>query len=293
MRIEKTILLENYTDTLLSINSIRTGCNCVEVMPKTRTAEPGHAIELEIAMMRDKFSRVVNQEFTLNIDASGPIKNLSIALVISLTSHVSFESNVNHVKYTAKTGRSFFKVPVIFSPDVKINEFEVKTSEGLTGIVDVKLVSENGLANVECNFDSSLVSSETAGTISLVRKSEKTKPVGKDCAIIFSESKWFRVLPGMITFVPATDPGKANREANAIVRMITPTPDTGKIETITCVNSKGLSLPIEFKFVRDGFYRIVISSPESGSVVAGERLKITASTPLGSVEESVSVNLAN
>jgi hypothetical protein len=290
-KVVRCIRIENHSTKSLELLSVIKSCGCLKVdLPDNRIAKSGEVVELTVEVDVERYSKNLTQVFQIRVESKGARDSLTFQLEMNLVKHISFATPHYYLRYAKRSGRKTFLVPVSISSDMRWQDFEPRIDDGIKSFVDAKLVEQTGDVFVECSLNVDKISVDS-GLLTLVKKSD-SKPVS-ECLLSFSKQDWFTVLPSTLTFVPVKIPGDTLREANGIVRMQTETNDLGELRELRCETSKGVRLPCEFKKVRDGFYRIVISTIEKEDLESNDTLKISAATPNGRIEVFVQGRLSN
>ncbi len=294
-KVNLVIRVENTTNEPIHIKFVNRSCGCIKVDLPENSIEAGKAVTMGISIGIEPTIQELKQRVFVRLETEGARKGISMQIDFTLANHISFLYERFHLTCADRSGDNEIKIPILVSKEVKLKDYDIELSDELRVIQGCKLVREGDKTFVVGSYATTSVGSSISGDLKLVRKrpTQGQERIASTCHLEVAKSKWFEVLPSTLAFRQLPVPIDLLDQAVAIVRIRTETKELGELKSLTCETSKGVKLPCTFTKVRDGFYRITISTVENEDLVGRDQLKVTGTTPYGTAVVMVEGVLSN
>ncbi len=107
------------------------------------------------------------------------------------------------------------------------------------------------------------------------------------CQIEFVSGKWIEFLPSTLAFKPCKPFGDYVKEASGIIKIRAETSDYSTLVALECETDTKLRLPVEWKKVRDGYYRFKVFTVEYDDLKDTNKIAFKYLTPHGRGVDSI------
>ncbi len=276
-----SVMLENDTNVPLEFLGVEKSCTCTTVrVPKT-TLQPGEREEAEFEFDVDAYPKELSHHSNVTILTRGPCQRFHIFFKGSLEDHVSFREPTYLANFSDRDKSIEFEIPLLVSGAELIKGTQVIGPKG----IETKLMDRGGVCSLRCKSE---VRDEMVSTLILKRHGKEVST----CAVSIVRKSAMEILPNPLVFTAGFSPDYV-RSATGILRIRNGSPELAKVDNIRCKTKEGAVLPVSFKEMRPGAYRLSIQVVDWEDLPANTELTFEVSSVDGQNEFKAKATVAN
>jgi hypothetical protein len=275
-----TIRLNNRTGGTIKVQRCNRTCSCISVEMPRDEVKDGEVLEIQLSAVFEKHPKSLEQALGIQLETSGARTYMSINLRGNLTNFLGFQDGRRVLKISPKESTIEADIPVLISKDIDRRRLKVGDSGKM--LRSSSFDANDGVSMLQCKFDVPTNAEPTTLEI----RDEKDQLLSQ-CQIEFLSGKWIEFLPSTLAFQPCKPFGDYVKEASGIIKIRAETSDYSTLVALECETDSQLRLPVEWKKVRDGYYRFKVFTVEYDDLKDTKKVTLKYLTPHGRGVESI------